>query len=154
MPVTLEEWLRLGALLGGLYLAAMWVTLTIWAFRDTAARTRDSLLRAMLPLLVAVFSVPGLPLYLLLRPGRTLAEEYERSLEEEALLREMEDDRACPTCKAPVQEDYLLCPICRTQLRAPCPRCRRPLHPSWHACPYCGYVGAPAATSTNDSREG
>ena len=154
MPASLEEWLRLGASLGGLYFAALWVTLTVWAFRDTANRSRDALLRITLPLLVAVFSLFGLPLYLLLRPSRTLAEEYERSLEEEALLREMEDDRACPTCKAPVQEDYLLCPICRTPLRAPCPRCHRPLHPAWQACPFCGYAGTPAQAAAADGREG
>lgn len=153
MPTTLEEWLRFGVVVGSLYVAALWVTLTIWTFRDIVARTRDLFLRATLPLIVAVFGIFGLPLYLLLRPPQTLAEQYDRSLEEEALLRDMEDERACPTCKANIQDDYLLCPICRTQLRAPCPRCSRPLNRSWQACPYCGYAGATAPATIGDGRE-
>ena len=42
-------------------------------------------------LLVLVFSVLGLIIYLILRPRETLAEAYARSLEEEALLQELEE---------------------------------------------------------------
>jgi RNA polymerase subunit RPABC4/transcription elongation factor Spt4 len=68
---------------------------------------------------------------------------YERSLEEEALLQELEDQKACPTCKRRVQDDYLICPSCRTQLKESCRSCSRPLSYAWLACPYCGLEKPP-----------
>jgi hypothetical protein len=67
----------------------------------------------------------------------TLAEAYERTLEEEALLQELEDQKGCPTCHRRVLDDYIVCPSCTTQLKEPCPTCGKPLSYSWVACPYC-----------------
>jgi len=68
---------------------AFWVSLIIWTYNDIRARTRDIFAILLAVLLVAVFNILGVPLYLLLRPRETLAEQYERSLEEEALLQEI-----------------------------------------------------------------
>jgi RNA polymerase subunit RPABC4/transcription elongation factor Spt4 len=94
-------------------------------------------------LLVLIFFLPGHWVYLIVRPRYTLTELYERSLEEEALLQELEDQKACPTCKRRVLDDYLICPSCRTQLKEPCRQCSRPLSYAWVACPYCGLEKPP-----------
>lgn len=126
-----------------LYLAAVWVALVFWTYRDIRQRTRDPVLQTVAVLLVLLFFLPGHWVYLIVRPRYTLAELYERSLEEEALLQELEDQKACPTCKRRVQDDFLVCPSCRTQLKEPCRQCGRPLSYAWVACPYCGLEKPP-----------
>jgi RNA polymerase subunit RPABC4/transcription elongation factor Spt4 len=126
-----------------LYLAAIWLTLVFWTYRDIRQRTRDPILQTVAVLLVLLFFLPGHWIYLIVRPRQTLAEMYERSLEEEALLQELEDQKACPTCKRRVQDDYLICPSCRTQLKESCRSCSRPLSYAWLACPYCGLEKPP-----------
>jgi RNA polymerase subunit RPABC4/transcription elongation factor Spt4 len=121
-----------------IYLAAIWLATIFWTYRDIRQRSRDPIVQAVAVLVVLVFFLPGLWVYQILKPRYTLAELYERSLEEEALLQELEDQKACPTCKRRVRDDYLLCPSCRTQLKEACRSCSKPLSYSWIACPYCG----------------
>lgn len=126
-----------------LYLAAIWLTLVFWTYRDVRQRTRDPILQATAVLLVLVFFLPGHWIYLIVRPRYTMAEMYERSLEEEALLQELQDQKACPTCKRRVLDEYLICPSCRTQLKEACRQCTKPLSYAWVACPYCGLEKPP-----------
>ncbi len=120
------------------YILVLWVLMVWWTFRDIRERTRDPFLQAAALFAVLVFNLPGLWFYLIARPRETLAEAYARSLEEEALLQELEDLKACPTCRRRVTDDFVVCPICQTQLKEPCARCTRPLSYAWAACPYCG----------------
>ncbi len=117
---------------------AFWVALAIWTFRDISARTRDPIAILLATLLGLLFGPVGVLLYLLLRPKETLAERYDRALEEEALLREIEDLHLCPGCRRPTKEDWIVCPYCHTPLRRPCPHCGRLIDLSWDICPYCG----------------
>jgi RNA polymerase subunit RPABC4/transcription elongation factor Spt4 len=120
------------------YIIVLWIAAVIWTFRDIRERTRDPFFQAVSVFVVLVFNLPGLWLYLILRPPQTLAESYARSLEEEALLQELEDQKACPNCRRRVADDFLVCPTCETQLKEACTACSRPLAYSWTACPYCG----------------
>jgi len=45
---------------------------------------------------------------------------------------------ACPSCGGPVEEDFVLCPRCGTQLKRSCPSCHKAVDVEWVACPYCG----------------
>lgn len=140
------DWVATAKMVGlvlGLYLAAIWLTLIFWTYRDIRQRSRDPFLQTVSVLLVLLFFLPGHWIYLILRPRYTLTELYERSLEEEALLQELEDQKACPTCRRRVHDDYLICPSCRTQLKEPCRSCQRPLSYAWVACPYCGLEKPP-----------
>ncbi|MGQ9516173.1 MAG: double zinc ribbon domain-containing protein [Anaerolineae bacterium] len=125
------------ALLGG-FLAALWISLVIWTFRDIRSRTRDIFAQLLATLLVLVFNIPGLLLYLILRPPERLSEAYERALEEEALLQDIEERAVCPACKRQVEKDFILCPACHTPLKKRCPECGRVLQLRWSICPYCG----------------
>lgn len=125
------------------YLLAIWLTLVFWTYRDIRHRSRDPILQTVAVLLVLVFFLPGHWIYLIVRPRYTLTELYERSLEEEALLQELEDQKACPTCKRRVHDDFLVCPSCRTQLKEPCRSCTKPLSYAWVACPFCGLEKPP-----------
>lgn len=126
----------------GLIVIAFWLALVIWTFRDMRARSRDTLAQLGMALLVAVLTVPGLLIYLLLRPRETLSEAYERSLEEEALLQNIEDKPKCPGCSQRVQDNWQACPHCHTRLKKPCVRCGNMLELSWQLCPYCASAQA------------
>jgi len=94
--------------------------------------------------LVLLFSLPGLLVYMILRPKETLADQYERALEEEALLQDIEDRLVCPGCQRKVEPDFMVCPSCQTMLKTRCRACDRLLHPKWQVCPYCTTPVTPA----------
>lgn len=138
-----EATLRLTLTILAAYLLVIWIALVFWTYRDIRQRTRDPIIQMVSVLLVLVFFLPGHWVYLILRPRHTLAEAYERSLEEEALLQELEDQKACPTCKRRIQDEYLVCPSCGVQLKEPCRSCAKPLSYAWVVCPYCGLPKTP-----------
>jgi RNA polymerase subunit RPABC4/transcription elongation factor Spt4 len=134
----MEGWVVLGGLVAGLWVVLLWLAIIVWTYRDIRTRARDPLLQVLAIFLVLMFFVPGLALYLLVRPQETLEEAYARSLEEEALLREIGEEGACPSCRRFVERDFLVCPFCQTQLKEQCVSCERLLSFTWIACPYCG----------------
>jgi hypothetical protein len=132
---------------GGMITAAFWLAMVIWTYRDMRARSRDALAQLLVALMVAVLTVPGLLIYIFLRPRETLSEAYERSLEEEALLQEIEEKPSCPGCGQRVQPNWQVCPACHTRLKRPCIGCRSLLELSWNLCPYCATIQGHAGES-------
>lgn len=133
----------------GAYLFALWVAMIVWTFRDSRSRSRDIFTQALSVLLVLVFNLPGLLLYMILRPRETLAEKYERELAGEAMLQDIEERQVCPVCHHKIMTDYLVCPNCHTKLHKKCDHCGRVLNLKWNVCPYCGETqGVPAAGRT------
>ncbi len=124
--------------LGGAYLIATWFVLAIWTFRDIESRSRSVVTQVFSTLLVVLFWVPGWLLYRMLRPSETLDQAYQRSLEEEYLLQDLQEMPLCPTCNHFVEDDWRICPHCNTQLREDCDNCGRLIDLRWDLCPYCG----------------
>jgi RNA polymerase subunit RPABC4/transcription elongation factor Spt4 len=124
--------------LAGAFLVALWLALVIWTYRDMRSRHRDRLVPILAALMVALLNLPGVLVYLILRPARTLEEEYQQTLEEEALLQSIEDQSVCPGCERHIREDWLICPSCQTKLRKRCHSCGRLMELPWNICPYCG----------------
>jgi RNA polymerase subunit RPABC4/transcription elongation factor Spt4 len=116
---------------------AVWISIIVWTFMDIRSRTRDKLVWAFATALVILFNVFGLVVYLILRPHETLMQAYERSLEEEALLQEIEERPICPNCRHRVEQDFRVCPNCLTQLKDVCHHCGRLVDLDWPVCPYC-----------------
>lgn len=129
----------LGVVIGFLvaFLVIFWISLIIWTFRDIRSRSQDFLVQILSTLLVAVFFIGGLFIYMILRPRQTLAEIYERQLEEESLLAEMTERQTCNNCHARIESDFQICPSCGQKLKRPCPKCERLLELRWAFCPYC-----------------
>ncbi len=123
---------------GGAFLAALWIALIIWTYRDIRSRSRDPLVQILSALLVAVLNLPGVLVYLILRPARTLEEEYQHTLEEESLLQALEEMPLCPGCERRVKEDWQVCPNCHTKLKKACHHCGKLMELPWNVCPYCG----------------
>jgi RNA polymerase subunit RPABC4/transcription elongation factor Spt4 len=122
----------------GAFLAAFWLSLIIWTYRDIRSRARDPLARILAVLVVAVLFLPGLVVYLILRPPRTLEEDYQHTLEEEALLQSIEDIALCPGCGRRVKDNWMVCPNCHTRLKKPCHHCGKLMDLPWNLCPFCG----------------
>ncbi|MEJ2706383.1 MAG: zinc ribbon domain-containing protein [Anaerolineales bacterium] len=137
-PFTQSSFLLILLAWGGAFIAALWLSLVIWTYRDIRQRARDPLARILAVLVVAVLFLPGIVVYLILRPPRTLEEEYQHSLEEEALLQEIEDSSLCPGCGRRVKEAWLICPNCHTKLKKNCHQCGKLIELPWNLCPYCG----------------
>jgi RNA polymerase subunit RPABC4/transcription elongation factor Spt4 len=137
-PSLMSSLLLIFTAWGGAFLAALWLSLIIWTYRDIRARARDPLLRILAVLVVAILFLPGIVVYLILRPAHTLEEEYQNTLEEEALLQAIEDSPLCPGCGRRVKELWTICPNCHTKLKKPCHQCGKLIELAWNLCPYCG----------------
>ena len=124
--------------LGGAYLVTLWFALIVWTFQDIQARSRSVVAQIFSTLVVMLFHLPGLLVYLILRPRYTLDDAFQRSLEEEYLLQDLEELPHCPGCQSVVEDDWVFCPNCRTELRDNCVACDRLIDLQWEICPYCG----------------
>ena len=120
-----------------LYYLIFSLSLAIWTFQDIRRRTRYWPLYIVATALVLFFNLPGFLVYFLIRPPETLSQQYEQALEEAVILQDLGKQIACPQCKRTMQEDYIICPFCRTQLKHPCAHCGQALSAQWRACPYC-----------------
>jgi len=140
-----EATTRLGGLLIGAYLLLLWLATVLWVVRDVRDRTKDQVAQWVGIGLVVVFPLIGAPLYLIIRPAETLAEAYEREVESEALIAEIQAAPACPQCRRRVEDEFVYCPNCRTTLREACRSCARPVAVVWRHCPHCGNPQRPAA---------
>lgn len=126
--------------LAGAYALALWFALVIWTYRDITARSTSTVTHIFSTLVVVLFWVPGAVIYLLLRPKETLEEAFQRTVEEEYLLQDLDDFQTCPNCNRSVRDDFVYCPHCRTRMRAECGSCHRPVDLRWEICPYCATV--------------
>ena len=116
---------------------AVWFSIVVWTFMDIRSRSRDKLVWVFATALVFIFNVFGLIVYLILRPHETLMQAYERSLEEEALLQEIEERPICPNCRHRVEAAYRICPNCMQKLKDVCSNCQKLVEIDWAVCPYC-----------------
>ena len=123
------------------YLVVLWLASAYWVFRDMQQRTENAILPYAAASLVIVF-LPVFPLaifvYKIIRPHEKIGEVYERNLAEEALLAEVEGIRSCPTCARRVNDEWIICPTCRTRLNRVCPNCSRLVGLDWSLCAWCG----------------
>ncbi len=137
-PQTLSNLIMGLAAWGIAFLVALWLSLIFWTFRDIRGRARDPLVRILAVLIVALLFLPGVVIYLILRPHQTLEEEYQHTLEEEALLQSIEELPVCPGCGRKTREPWMICPSCHTRLRKICLHCGKLMELPWNLCPYCG----------------
>jgi RNA polymerase subunit RPABC4/transcription elongation factor Spt4 len=139
MEATIARTLQVLIALSGAYLAALWVVLAVWTYRDIESRSRSVVTQVFSTMLSALFFVPGVLLYMMLRPKETLDLTFQRSLEEEYLLQDLEANVSCPSCNRAISEEFVVCPHCHTRLQEACVNCGREFDVRWSLCPYCGH---------------
>lgn len=137
-PAALGNFFLILSAWAGAFIVALWLSLVFWTYRDITARARDPLARILAVLVVAVLFLPGILIYLILRPAYTLEAEYQQTLEEEALLQAIEESPLCPGCGRRIKDNWSVCPNCHTKLRKNCHHCGKLMELPWNICPYCG----------------
>jgi RNA polymerase subunit RPABC4/transcription elongation factor Spt4 len=119
-------------------LVVFWLAIAYWVFKDARRRIEDPWLVGMATILGLVPPFVGALVYMLFRPPEYLDDVRERELEMRAIEERLAMRNAvCPVCRAPVDESFLVCPVCTTKLRQACVSCKAPLEPLWQICPYC-----------------
>src|SRR5512134_3279239 len=133
---------QFGVRMIAIYLVVLWIASAYWAYRDMQQRSDN----AILPYVVAAGIILFTPflfflaiwVYKIIRPHEKIGEVWERNLAEEALLAEVESIHHCPTCDRRVNEEWIICPTCRTRLNRVCPNCSRLVGLDWSLCAWCG----------------
>ncbi len=126
----------------GIYLIVIWLATAYWAFRDMQQRSDNAFLpylaAAGIIVLTPIFFVLAVWVYKIVRPHEKIGEVWERNLAEEALLAEVEAIHHCPSCEKRIDDEWILCPNCRTRLKRVCPNCSRLVGMDWSLCAWCG----------------
>ena len=126
----------------GLYLVIIWLATAYWAFRDMQQRSDNAILpyiaAAGIILFTPIFFIFAVWVYKIVRPHEKIGEVWERNLAEEALLAEVESIHHCPTCERRIDDEWIICPNCRTRLKRVCPNCSRLVGMDWSLCAWCG----------------
>jgi RNA polymerase subunit RPABC4/transcription elongation factor Spt4 len=151
-PSNINSLILVATGFGAAFVLALWVSLIIWTYRDIRARSRSRFIQILAVLLSAILFLPGVLVYLILRPAQTIEDEFQKSLEEEALLQSIEEKPVCPGCGRQVESDWIICANCHTRLKKPCHHCKRVLELPWNLCPYCG-TPVPGAKKVNQTVE-
>lgn len=125
---------------GAAFITALWLSIIFYVIKDIRSRSRDPLLALLSILLVIVLFIPGVLIYWIIRPSKTIEQKYQAALEEEALLRDMEKQPKCPGCSRNISDNWLLCPHCHTKLKKKCVQCGKLLELQWNICPFCGNI--------------
>jgi hypothetical protein len=124
------------------YLVIIWLASAYWAFRDMQQRSDNPILpyvaAAGIILFTPVFFIFAVWVYKIVRPHEKVGEVWERNLAEEALLAEVESIHHCPTCEKRIDDEWIICPNCRTRLKRVCPNCSRLVGMDWSLCAWCG----------------
>ena len=133
---------KLGIQLAVIYWILLWLAASYWAFRDMQSRSDNPLAPYLAAAFVIIFTPLLFPLavftYRVIRPQERIGEVYERNLAEEALLAEVEAVHTCPTCARRIDDEWIICPTCRTRLKRVCPNCSRLVGLDWSLCAWCG----------------
>jgi RNA polymerase subunit RPABC4/transcription elongation factor Spt4 len=120
-----------------LMILVFWVATVYWVYKDARRRIADPLL-VWISTAIGVFPFLGPMVYMLFRPPEFIEDVRERELEIRAFEERLASrEQRCPVCRAAIDEDYLVCPVCTTRVRQPCKSCGRPLESAWQVCPYC-----------------
>lgn len=128
---------RLAGMLVFGYLTLIWFAALIWIYRDISSRTREPVSQIVSLGIGVVLPVIGIPIYMALRPSETLQQAYDREIEQEAILADIQTAAACPSCGRPAETTFRICAYCGTSLKDPCQRCSEPMLHAWRFCPYC-----------------
>ncbi len=123
--------------LAALFVVLFYAATVFWVYKDAKRRFTDRMFVGV-SVLVGVIPFLGPLIYMLYRPPEYLEDVRERDLEIRAMERRLgARGLHCPVCRAEVEDDFLVCPVCTTKLRQACTTCAKPLEPSWQVCPYC-----------------
>lgn len=118
------------------YIFALWVVLTIWTWFDVSARTGNYIYRLGALILVALGSLLGFVIYLMLRPFHT-KDEVDFRLLEEKIFESQSLGALCYNCDEVVEPEFTYCVNCGVRVKDECVNCQRMINHLWKICPHC-----------------
>lgn len=121
-------------------LVIFWIVVLYWVWLDSGDRTSSHAARMGYVLLTLLLFIPGLIIYLLIRPPQTIEEIYWSDLERRYLKYETAELGDCPRCATQLFPGFTYCPNCRLLLKTKCPNCEVEMDKNYQFCPSCGYT--------------
>jgi RNA polymerase subunit RPABC4/transcription elongation factor Spt4 len=127
------------------FVVVFWLATVYWVYKDARRRVEDPWMVAMATILGAIPPFLGPIIYLFFRPPEYLEDVRERELEIRAMEERLSSaNLACPVCRAAVEPQWLVCPVCTTRLKQACESCGQPLEALWQMCPHCATPVGPS----------
>jgi predicted RNA-binding Zn-ribbon protein involved in translation (DUF1610 family) len=117
-------------------LATTWLGVLFWVARDITIRSRNLLVAAASVLLVLILNIPGLIIYLMLRPSATLEDNKDYALLYQSILDK--DVYLCHSCQLPVHAEHKHCAHCGVAQTLKCAECNYKVNAAWNHCINCG----------------
>jgi RNA polymerase subunit RPABC4/transcription elongation factor Spt4 len=132
---------------------ALWFAMAVWTYRDIERRSTNVAVQILATLVVVLGFLPGIVIYLLLRPRETLEQRYQREIEDSYLAQEIGSIAVCPDCAHPIKDEFMFCPDCGNSLRRTCGNCSRLVDADWKICAFCGHdLPYRSSTPTSNGR--
>ncbi len=123
----------------GLILVIFWLVIIGWVWVDSGERTSKKGLRFGYLFLVIVLNIPGLIIYLIIRPSETIEEIYWADLERRYLKYETSELGDCPKCGSQLYPGYVFCTDCGFRIKVRCPKCNVLVDKDHKYCEFCGF---------------
>lgn len=114
------------------FIIALYVLSVVYVFIDARRRGASAYVAWGI---IALIPFVGLIAYLVLRPHSYASDREEQELDMALRERQLAQYGTCPQCGAPIEKDFVVCPVCDTQVRNVCPSCHRPLDAHWKSAP-------------------
>jgi hypothetical protein len=121
-----------------LLLGIFWFVLVGWVWVDSGERTSNRQARIIYLLLVLVLNIPGLIIYLIVRPSETIEQIYWADLERRYLKYETAELGDCPECGSQLFPGYHFCANCGCDIKKKCPSCGVMISKTARYCAHCG----------------
>lgn len=135
-----------------IYLGILWVAIIWWVAKDILSRS-NNLGFQVGAILLGLGFVPGMLIYILIRPKKTMEEKYDEELERRAFLESIaEGDNECEGCAISLGRDWLWCPECGEKVKNRC-TCGMVLGEGWTVCPGCGKMTSAKEQAKKDEEK-
>lgn len=110
-----------------------------WVWVDASERTSKTKLILLYTCLAIFLNIPGLIIYLIIRPSETIEDIYWTDLERRYLKFETAELGDCPKCGEQLFPGLVFCPKCGFRIKRKCPKCGVLINKNHKYCEYCGF---------------
>ena len=122
----------------GMVLILFWLVMIGWVWIDSGERTSKNSVRFVYLLLVIFLNIPGLVIYLIVRPSETIEQIYWADLERRYLKYETAELGDCSKCGSQLLPGYVHCSNCGNEIKRRCPKCGVLINKDHKFCENCG----------------
>lgn len=123
----------------GFLFIIFWLVIVGWVWVDSGERTSKNSIRFVYILIVAILNIPGLIIYLIIRPSETIEEIYWADLERRYLKFETAELGDCSKCGHQLLPGYVFCTNCGNEIKVRCPKCNVFVDKDHKHCEFCGF---------------